>query len=524
MTLYHLISLYFFVMILLVVYWSASIKSLNSSGYTRMVSVLSFVICIYIFGYVMELNANEPDQILFWNRFEYLGIPYVSALWATVGLIYTGCFAKGHRWQVPAIYLIPVVSTVLRLTNDQHHLYFASTAFVDYHGKLLFTRTYGIWMYVQTVHSMLLIVTALGLFLYEFIRHRERAPGKLRLLLLASLVAIAGLVLSYLRPGNFILDYMAVCLPFTCLMVIIAIVRYDFLDVKSLAHSKSFESNMDALLLIGGETRMIDFNQKAKQLFSKAGIELANGAIEPVFKGSPQLLASLQKDEPLIVNLRVAGENRYYEISTHKVSHAVGAQVSIKTIHDVTDAYELNATLRRQALMDDLSGLSNRRAFVQNGEDELIKAYADGKTVHLLMLDLDHFKAINDRYGHQMGDQVIQYVGSILKASFPDAVVIARLGGEEFGVLLPGLADSEALQRAENFVHAVAEHMHEARGRKFHLTVSIGVARLPEGKPDLYALMLLADKALYRAKDGGRNRVTWSDGMITGDTPATDPP
>jgi hypothetical protein len=95
-------------------------------------------------------------------------------------------------------------------------------------------------MYVQTLHSMAMIFLSFALFIHEFRTNQEKAHGKIHLIAVATVVAAAGLIMAYLHPFGFVLDYMAVCLPFSCLMVIIAIIRYDFLDIKSLARSKSF--------------------------------------------------------------------------------------------------------------------------------------------------------------------------------------------------------------------------------------------------------------------------------------------
>jgi two-component system cell cycle response regulator len=107
-----------------------------------------------------------------------------------------------------------------------------------------------------------------------------------------------------------------------------------------------------------------------------------------------------------------------------------------------------------------------------------------------------------------MGDQVIQYMGNTLKASFPTDSLAVRLGGEEFGVLLAGFSDEDVLERGNQFAREVAGHVHQAQGKCFRLTVSVGIAHLQNARQSLYDLMLMADRALYRSKDAGRNRVS----------------
>ena len=126
---YNLINIYFFVMLFTAIYWAVHIKAVNNTGYATFMLALSFAIGIYIFGYAMELNSNTEAQIIFWNRFEYLGIPFVSAFWLTAGLMYTGHFARHRVLLILFIYIIPLVTLGLRLTNDFHHLYFCHRRF-----------------------------------------------------------------------------------------------------------------------------------------------------------------------------------------------------------------------------------------------------------------------------------------------------------------------------------------------------------------------------------------------------------
>ena len=177
MILVDVVSLYFFFMVVAAVYSSAHIRSLNDSDYARTAVLLCFAVCFYIVGYAMELNSDSIRQILFWNRVEYIGIPFVSALWLTVGLMYTGYYTRHKKIWLAAIYIVPLVTLVLRFTNDHHHLYFASLSFVTESGALRMIKEPGPWNYVQAVHSMMMILVTLGLFLYDSFQTEENAKG-----------------------------------------------------------------------------------------------------------------------------------------------------------------------------------------------------------------------------------------------------------------------------------------------------------------------------------------------------------
>ncbi|KAF1055008.1 MAG: putative diguanylate cyclase DgcT [Stenotrophomonas maltophilia] len=159
--------------------------------------------------------------------------------------------------------------------------------------------------------------------------------------------------------------------------------------------------------------------------------------------------------------------------------------------------------LLEQAYLDVLTEVPNRRAFVVNTEPSFSTAEA-GNPHYLAMIDVDNFKQVNDRFGHDIGDEVLKHVGLQLKRVM-QGQVYARLGGEEFGVLLRGLTRMEAEQLASELCRQIREAPSE-----HPVTVSIGLARVEIGST-LSQALVKADRALYESKHAGKNRVTYAD-------------
>lgn len=158
------------------------------------------------------------------------------------------------------------------------------------------------------------------------------------------------------------------------------------------------------------------------------------------------------------------------------------------------------------ATTDTLSQLQNRRTWYQQAEMALQHARQAGQPLSLLMLDVDHFKSVNDQLGHAAGDHAIASLGEMLRAHSPGQAQAGRLGGEEFAVLLPGYTAAQARQEAESLRAAIAALPLQLDNQTFRITASLGVASLPA--PGLDALVREADRQLYLAKAGGRNRVS----------------
>lgn len=163
-----------------------------------------------------------------------------------------------------------------------------------------------------------------------------------------------------------------------------------------------------------------------------------------------------------------------------------------------------NSISTHAAQTDELTGLKNRRAFFEHAQQLYNQCEANQSGLCALMLDMDHFKQINDTYGHQVGDQVLRQAGAVISSSFRATDIHGRLGGEEFAVLLPATSIEVAVKIAEQLIQNIAGINIEPIDC---ITASIGVASTGADNKDLHSLMNNADKALYRAKALGRNQI-----------------
>jgi diguanylate cyclase (GGDEF)-like protein len=171
----------------------------------------------------------------------------------------------------------------------------------------------------------------------------------------------------------------------------------------------------------------------------------------------------------------------------------------------------LNTQLEQMAMTDELTGLTNRRSFYLEGEKEIKKAHRYHTPFSLLMVDLDEFKTINDRFGHEAGDKMLQCVARALLDNIREIDVLARLGGEEFGILLPNTKVTDAVHLAERLRLAIEGVYCSVGERKMNVTASIGVTSARGDVSTLDAMLRNADIAMYRAKSRGRNLVVSQD-------------
>lgn len=174
---------------------------------------------------------------------------------------------------------------------------------------------------------------------------------------------------------------------------------------------------------------------------------------------------------------------------------------------DITARKQLEIELQRQAHVDFLTGVNNRGYFMELAEMELNRALRYQNPLSVLMIDIDYFKLVNDNYGHQTGDRVLKKLAEICEQTLREVDIIGRLGGEEFALLLPETDNKEAFEVGQRLIKAVSLSSLSIEDRPpLKFTISVGVASLRQGS-DLQLLLDLADKALYEAKNTGRNKV-----------------
>ena len=219
----------------------------------------------------------------------------------------------------------------------------------------------------------------------------------------------------------------------------------------------------------------------------------------------PVIMLTESRDPELLVEALRRGAHDYLRkpFDPAELDARVLAALRVKQLHDAL--LDANRRLARQALTDDLTDLANRRHGARQLEREVALCVRHGRLLALARVDVDHFKRINDTYGHEAGDQVLTEVSRRLAGAVRGGDELARWGGDEFVAILPGTDKAGAHRAAERLRAAVADAPIQAAGAGLPVTVSVGWAHWAGDTPD--DLLARADRALYRAKDAGRNAV-----------------
>lgn len=261
------------------------------------------------------------------------------------------------------------------------------------------------------------------------------------------------------------------------------------------------ESATDGIVVTDARGQVVLVNPAATELLDKSEEAIVRGGFSGLIDDAAAIEGLLQQTGPETL----AYKSRVLEIHASVIHAAEGHVIgSAALIRDVTKEKQLEEELRRLATTDALTGLYNRRFLDQTLDVEFQRAKRTRGVISVVMFDVDHFKKFNDDHGHDQGDRVLQTVARCLRETVRSFDYPCRYGGEEYVAILPGIASADAQALAERLRILIAETTIDG----LHVHVSLGVASFPDLALDSgVALIEAADAALYRAKEGGRNRV-----------------
>jgi len=267
--------------------------------------------------------------------------------------------------------------------------------------------------------------------------------------------------------------------------------------------------------LLCGEARMRVPGEVLRRAWEERSLQLARRLGDD----SSVLAAALPDARNLVVVPMVADGRRIGALVAER-GGSLGSMVSRSRVNALAEfaahgalslsSARLLSQVQHLARVDELTGLANRRTLQEGLEHEVARASRSGEPLSVVMLDIDHFKQVNDTYGHQRGDAVLRLMGQVLAESVRQVDLPARYGGEEFALVLPNCPSSNAVDLAEQVRRSVA-----VSSAELELTVSAGVATMLMHAQTGEELMRAADEALYESKHSGRDRVTVSRGRVS---------
>ena len=223
-----------------------------------------------------------------------------------------------------------------------------------------------------------------------------------------------------------------------------------------------------------------------------------------------ELASRLERDgrvENFETRYRTGSDSEPWVLLNARTIVYAGEKAVLSSFIDITEQKATEARLKELASVDPLTGVANLRYFMERAQYDLARIWRYGGALSLMLLDVDHFKRVNDSFGHAAGDQVLRGMAAVCRETLRDSDLVGRIGGEEFAIVLPETPVDGAVGVAERIRHLVEDAHFGYDDKLIDVTVSIGVAGCGREGETVEELMKRADVALYDAKRSGRNRV-----------------
>jgi diguanylate cyclase (GGDEF)-like protein/PAS domain S-box-containing protein len=467
---------------------------------------------IWTVGFALEINSPTLEGKIFWANVQYLGLTTLPLSWLATIISYTGLgniFGKA----LPLLQ-IGLLGTNLVIWTDPWHHWFRIAPALDVTSAsfAILVNDYGLWFY-------LFVALAYIPFLFSFVllAHAYRAGKKVirwQIILLFLSVGVPLTVnllytLGITPMPNFNLTPMLFGLSATVIGT--GLFRLRLFDLLPVAYDVVFENMNDGAIVLDYQNRVVNINPAARAIIhSSLESSIIGLPFAEATENTPEILARLETLEEGRVEVEIQAEApQYFDMSISPIKAKDGDALGrVVIFRDVTERVRLFEEVKRLAVLDSLTGTYNRRYFFDALAQELIRAHRYHRPVGLIMLDIDHFKLVNDTYGHLVGDVILKEVVNCCRINLRVLDLIGRYGGEEFIILLPETPLKQTGEAAERLRALIAGQVFQAPPYAVSITVSIGATSLSAGEsitPDQFVAFV--DNKLYQAKASGRNYV-----------------
>lgn len=316
----------------------------------RLFGLLMLAIMVWSAAYGLELSSTTKEGMLFWLRIEYLAIPYVVPLMLLVVMRFTGLGLHISAYQYGYLFLIPVVITVMSITNEYHHLYYTSVR-LSFDEKIpLLELSIGPFYYVHVAYIYVLTVFSLFVVVRKLVYQRALFRKQLLFMLIAVLIPLASFTLYFigLMPIKNI-DPTPFAFTLSGLAMSISILRFRMLDLMPIAREHVFQSMQDGLVVVDTKNRLVDCNPVVHKIFGWKSVPYGK-RIDVLWESYPKMAQPIgkQSEQPVEVSLEVEETERHFLVSNSEIFNHKGRLIGrLLVLHDITARFELQRHLRQ---------------------------------------------------------------------------------------------------------------------------------------------------------------------------------
>lgn len=506
------------------------VMSFLATGFTGFLAVIAFLhrsvrgarefvylltcIALWTFAIGWGLVTSSPNGNFVWAVIRMTMVFATPVCWLAFALKFSDHGGWLKKPNIIFLSIIPFTSLLLMITTRRHELFLTGIDYLRV-GPYLIDKTWhlGPWFWVHLVYSYTLILIGDFFLLKEALHLAKLYQSQTIALVIGTLFPLVTNIAYtfHLIPG-FVVNYDPFGFVLAASALSLGLFRYRIFDLKPVARQLLIDSMGDGMLVVDNQSRIVDLNPAALKIFNASEESFVGHSVEEKLSRyvDVAILLSDKDESQCELCLEQGGQKFVYDIRCTTIVSNKSRAGRLCILRDITQRKNLERDLEAMALKDSLTGLNNRRQFYQLAIQEFERASRYHSPFSLLMIDLDDFKQVNDKYGHLIGDRTLQEISKIFLQILRKSDLVFRYGGDEFAVLMPETDLEKGIQVCKRLGTAVSRLSIDGM-EEVTITLSQGLA-LYDGYEDVTLEELLsdADRALYAAKAKGKNHLSIS--------------
>lgn len=503
--------------------------------------LMLYLLALWSFSYAMITLSPALEVKRFWLRIENIGILTVPALWFFFTIQYTRLDKWLNRYTGALFFIIPLVSLICIFSTAWFGHYYSSIQPFSARGGPLVVKGTQLY-FVALAQSYSLNLVAIGLLVWRAIQYRNIYRRQMFVLVAAAFIPILVNVFYQLAPRvipafTFRVDLTPISFTVSAALVAVGVFGLRIFDLIPIARYTVMEHIPEMVFVVDSYNHILDANIVAQNILKKSPDEIIGQHPDHIFRDWPEIVKQhnltgdvreeivIPGDPSRTVDLVISSlYDRFnnvqgrvivaHDITEHKQLEQALKDTNQSLTDQLNENEKLRALLQEQAIRDPLTNVYNRRFMAEFLDNEIARAEREQSPISIVIIDMDNFRQFNDAYGHKCGDIVLQAFSKFLVDRTRRGDVLCRYGGEEFVIIMPNAVLDVAYERADEWRQGFSESVIRYEDMRFFTTFSAGVACFPEHGLSGDALLQAADRALYRSKNNGRNRVTMAVAVV----------
>jgi len=496
----NILSLIMIAVTIIIVY-----KRNQTKGAKNLILILSLILignfCTFMEGNVLSFEAKH-----LWRNLSQIGLFLLPSSIYAFTIVYTNEKKAFFKKLVFVNFIFAIVSVLLIFTNDFHHIMRTSVELIEgSNGFSLKVHQTLIGKVFVTLNTLISLISLIKIWIFMKTRSKNM-KNQVRLVFIGFLIPIAYTygksaivkITGFIIPGStsFLIGIV---------LILIGMYKYDFMTISPIARDWVIDEIKMGMLFFDSDGNIVDTNKSAQQIFGMENKEITEKIKNKYPIWQQKLIDSEDTTIEVGIETKLRGY-RNYGITIHPLKNKEKSLGIVNLMQDITNEVNERARLIDKSEKDSMTQIYNKIAFKRKVNEILTTNNDEYMKYSLLIIDIDNFKAVNDTYGHKVGDDVIIEVVKLANLLSREEDLVGRLGGDEFAIFLLNCDETLNEIIANRIQKSVAEHKFMIDDNEFYISLSIGGITDHSATIRFDDLYVKADKALYTAKKLGGKR------------------